>query len=160
MLGDTQLEIEYNLWILLNHTRHAIYRARELELSQYDITVEQARMLVVVDVLKEKALPTEIARHLFRESHTISSLIDRMENKELVVRVKDPFNKKIVKVRLTPKGQKVLSQVKNMSSLHTIMSGLSPRKQQQLKSCLEILMHRTMHYLDRDLTDIAKETLE
>jgi len=142
LIKSLPFEKEYNLWILLNHTRHAIYRARESELTQYDITVEQARLLYVVNALKDKAIPTEIARHLFRESHTISSLIDRMEHKYLVKRVKDPGNKRIVKIILTKKGLKTLNETMVMDSIHRIISGLSEKQMPQLETSLKILMER------------------
>jgi DNA-binding MarR family transcriptional regulator len=142
LIKNLPFEKEYNLWILLNHTRHAIYRARESELIQYDITVEQARLLYVVNSLKDKAIPTEIARHLFRESHTISSLIDRMEQKYLVKRVKDLSNKRIVKIILTKKGLKALNETMVMGSIHRIISGLSEEQMTQLDSSLKTLMER------------------
>jgi DNA-binding MarR family transcriptional regulator len=142
------LKREYDLWILLNHTRHAIYRLRELELNQYGITVEQARLLFVVNTLGNKAVPTEIARYLFRESHTISSLIGRMEKKEMVKRVKDLDNKKFVNVILTKKGQEILKKTMVMDSLHDIMSGLSQEQQIQLEFCLETLISSAIQQIN------------
>jgi DNA-binding MarR family transcriptional regulator len=142
VVSNSHLEKEYNLWILLNHTRHAIYRARELELDKDNITVEQARLLYVFDGLKGQGTPTEIAKYLFRESHTISSLIDRMVKKDLVKRVKDPCNKKIVRVMLTPRGQGLLQKTTVIDSIHRIMYGLNNEQLVQLKTCLDILMQR------------------
>jgi len=154
LFSSPDLEKEYHLWILLNHTRHAIYRARELELNHYDITVEQARLLFVVNALKGKAIPTVIARYLFRESHTISSLINRMEKKQLVKRVKDPDNRKIVKVVLTPKGQEILEKTMVMDSIHQIMSGLSEENLNQLEFCLETLIQRAAHQIGSGVNSI------
>jgi DNA-binding MarR family transcriptional regulator len=135
---------DYNLWILLNHTRHAIYRARELELNQYGLTAEQGRLLYVVHVLGDAATPTEIAKHVFRVSHTISSLVDRMEKKGLVRREKDPRNKKIVRIALTATGHDLLGRVTERKSLHRIMEGLTETKRKQVQLALEILFHRAI----------------
>jgi DNA-binding MarR family transcriptional regulator len=141
---------DYNLWILLNHTRHAIYRARELELSQYGITAEQARLLFVVQILRNRATPGEIAKHVFRASHTISSLVARTEKKGLVKKVKDLDSKKSVRIALTQTGQEALDQVLKMESIHQIMSGLSETKGKQLEANLKILLHRAIQMIGLD----------
>ena len=141
-------EREYNLWILFNHTRHAIYRARELELDHYGITAEQGRLLFVVQNLGSKATPTEIGKHVFRASHTISSLVDRTEKKGLVKRVKDLNSKKMVRIALTNTGQEVLDRVLEMESIQEIMAGLSETKRDQLEGCLEILYRRALRIIE------------
>jgi DNA-binding MarR family transcriptional regulator len=148
--NDTFPEREYNRWILLNHTRHAIYRAREMELNQYGITAEQGRLLFVVANLGNRATPSEIAKHVFRASHTISSLVDRTEKKGLVKRVKDLNSKKSVRIALTEQGQEIMGKVLEMNSIHKIMSGLSDAKGKQMESCLEILLRRAMHLISLD----------
>lgn len=143
-------ERDYNLWILLNHTRHAIYRARELELNQYGITAEQGRLLFVVANLGNRATPSEIAKHVFRAIHTISSLVNRTEKKGLVKRIKDLESKKSVRIALTEQGQEVMDKVLKMDSIHKIMSGLSTADGQQMEACLEILMRRAVHLISPD----------
>ena len=159
MVSKLVLRKEYSLWILLNHTRHAIYRARELELSQYGITNEQARLLFAVNMLKEKAIPTEIAKHAFRETHTISSLVDRMAKKGLVKRVKDPNSKRIVRIVLTDEGQEVLHQAMRRESLHKIISGLSETQHEQFKSCLKVLMQRSLKELRVQYKEPESQTM-
>ena len=158
MVSKSVLRKEYNLWILLNHTRHAIYRARELELSQYGITNEQARLLFAVNMLKEKAIPTEIAKQAFRETHTISSLVDRMAKKGLVRRVKDPNSKKIVRIVLTDEGEHILHQAMRRESLHKIISGLSETQYEQTKACLKILMQRALQELKKQYKQTVPES--
>jgi DNA-binding MarR family transcriptional regulator len=143
-------ERDYNLWILLNHTRHAIYRARELELNRHGITAEQGRLLFVVKDLGQKATPSEIAKHVFRASHTISSLVDRTEKKGLVKRVKDLDSKKSVRIALTREGEAVLNKVLEMDSIHRIMSGLSEAKGKQMEASLEILLRRAVQLISLD----------
>jgi DNA-binding MarR family transcriptional regulator len=147
LVSKSVLRKEYNLWILLNHTRHAIYRARELELGRYGITNEQARLLFAVNMLKEKATPTEIAKQAFRETHTISSLVDRMAKKDLVKRVKDQNSKKIVRIVLTDEGKRILQQAMERESLHKIISSLSETQYEQVKECLKILMQHALREL-------------
>ena len=129
----------YSLWILLNHTRHAIYRARDGELGKFGISAEQARLLYVVKSLGENATPTEISKRVFRQSHTISSLVSRAEAKGLLERGKDPKSKKKVMITLTPRGQEILDEAKKMESLQKIWSGLSETDLQQLEKILRSL---------------------
>lgn len=139
---------DYNLWILLNHTRHAMFRARELELKRYGVTAEQARLLFTIRALGENATPTEVAKQAFKESHTISSLVNRTEKKNLVKRVKNLENKKSVRIVLTDKGENILNQIMRLESIHQIVSGLSKAKRKQLQSCLEILFRRAVQKID------------
>jgi len=147
---NTFPERDYNLWIMLNHTRHAIYRARELELNQYGITAEQGRLLFVVANLGNRATPSEIAKHVFRACHTISSLVNRTEKKGLVKRVKDLESKRSVRITLTEQGKEVMDKVLEMDSVHKIMSGLSDAEGKQMEDYLEILLRRAMYLISPD----------
>jgi len=49
----------------------------------------QAAVLFVVRNMKTAATPAEISRRLFREPHTVSELIKRMEKQGLVRKKKD-----------------------------------------------------------------------
>ena len=82
-------DADNDLWMLMTHTRYAIYRAREKELLRYDVSPEQVGVLFIVQVLGNRATPSEISRFVLRQPHTISALIERMEEKGLVKKMHD-----------------------------------------------------------------------
>ena len=100
-------DADHDLWILLTHTRYAIYRAREKELLRYGVSPEQVGVLFIIQALGSRATPSEIARSILRQPHTVSALIERMAEKGLVKKMHDLDRKNLVRVSLTEKGQKV-----------------------------------------------------
>ncbi len=137
----------YQLWWLILHTRRAMSKVRAKELSQYGITPEEAAVLFVVQTIGYKATPAEISRWLLRESHSVSSLISRMEKKGLVRRVKDLDRRNLVRVAMTKKGEQAYNQAAKRESIHQIMSHLPEEECQQLTACLERLRDKALEKL-------------
>jgi len=140
LTGDTT----YNLWLLLRRATHAALRARERELRQYGISSANSGVLFLVQELGRKATPAEISRQLFREPHSVSGLLSRMEKDGLVRRVKDLRKKNMVRVVLTEKGRKVYEQAKKRGSVHSILSVLSEEERRQLTLCLTKIREKAL----------------
>ena len=136
-----------NLCLLLAQTRDAIYRARRKQLRRYNITPRQSVALFVIHSAGDKATPANISRWLFRESHTVSELLSRMERQGLVRRVKDLGKKNLVRIELTEKGRKTYHQSAKQQSISDVMSSLSEEECQQLMSYLQILRDNAMKEL-------------
>ena len=135
---------DYNLWTLLGLTRDAIQRARQKELAQYNISSRQSAVLFIVRAIGDKATPAEISRWLFRESHSISDLLSRMERQGLVRKVKDLDRKNQVRIELTQKGHEVYQQSYKRESIHRILSFLSEEQRKQLGSSLQTLRDKAL----------------
>jgi MarR family transcriptional regulator, organic hydroperoxide resistance regulator len=130
---------DHDLWMLLTHTRYAIYRSREKELQRYSVSPEQVGVLFIVQALGNKATPSEISRYILRQPHTVSALIERMAEKGFVKKVHDLDKKNLVRVSLTEKGQKIYENSTKRGPIHRIMSTLSDDERGQLKRLLEKL---------------------
>ena len=100
---------DYELWWLILHVRRAMRKIRAKELWQYGITPEESAVLVAVKGIGDEATPARIARRLLREPHSISTLLSRMEKKGLVRKDKDLERKNLVRVTLTERGLKLIS---------------------------------------------------
>ena len=136
-LSDPKLE----LWILMALTRRAMDKAREKELSSYNITSRQAAVLYAVQTLGDEAIPAKISQFLSRERHSISNILNRMERKGLLTQSKDLEKRNLIRVRLTEKGTEAHQyQSTRRESIHKIMSTLSAEQRQQLRTCLQLLM--------------------
>ena len=143
---------DYNLWVLVAQTRHAMFKARQEELIRYNIPARQAAVLFAIQAIGDKATPAEISRWLFRKSHSVSELLSRMEKQGLVKRVKDLDKRNLVRVTLTEKGREAYNQSTKRESIHKIMSSLSEEKRQQLRSCLQQLWDRALKELGVEKT--------
>lgn len=125
-------DVDYSLWWLIVHMRRAMYKARAKELFQYGITPEEAAVLFIVKAIGPRATPAEISRWLLREPHSTSGLINRMEKKGLVRKVKDLERKNMVRVAITEKGQQAHNQSAKRGTIHRIMSALDGDERQQM----------------------------
>ena len=141
---------DFELWVLLHQTRDAIFRARDKELGQYGISTMQAGVLFIINAIGNEATPTEVARWLFREPHTVSSLLNRMERDGLVSKTKDLQKKNMVRVTLTEKGRSAYNESLKRKSINKVMTSLSEEERLQFRSYLEKLR-------DRALTEPGRE---
>jgi DNA-binding MarR family transcriptional regulator len=94
----------YYFWVIFSQTRDAILKARERELHSQSISESHAQLLFIITLIGHNATPAKIARWLFREPHSISEIIDRMEKQGLVKKVKDLDRKNQVRIEITEKG--------------------------------------------------------
>ncbi len=152
MKNSQSTDQNYNLWTLLAQTREAMFKAGQKELRRYNITGRKAAVLFIIQAIGYEATPAEIARWLFRESHTVSELLNRMEKQGLVRKVKDLDRKNLVRVELTAKGQEARSLIMKREAIHRIMSSLSEKQRQQLTSLLRTLRDTAL----KELTIVRK----
>jgi DNA-binding MarR family transcriptional regulator len=138
---------DYNLWISLTRTRNFVFRARELELLRYGLTPEQAIILYIIHNAKEKLTPAELARHIFRRPHTISAMLDRMEEKGFIEKNIDPTRKNMIRVSLTEKGKKAYKLTTKRGPIHRIMGSLSCDEREQLNRILDNIVDKTSEEL-------------
>lgn len=144
----TPAEGDIRLWAIFYRTAYAIKRNRERELGKYEVTWIQSSVLGVIKKSEELLTPTDIARKLFRQSHTISELIKRMEKQNLVKRVRDLKKKNIIRVLLTSKGEKLLAKAKKNQVVHEIFSVLPEKEQKQLLELIISLRDKAIEALN------------
>ena len=73
------------LWVLIAQTKDAILRARERDYARFGISNERRAVLYIIQNNGGRATPVEIARELFRELHSITEMLKRMEEDGLVI---------------------------------------------------------------------------
>jgi DNA-binding MarR family transcriptional regulator len=129
-------DADHDLWMLLTHTRYAIYRSREKELLRYGVSPEQVGVMFIVQALGSRATPSVIARFILRQPHTVSALIERMVEKGFVKKDHDLDKRNLVRVSLTDKGQKVYEYSTKRGPIHRIMGVLSQDERTQLQGLL------------------------
>lgn len=118
-------------------------KGREL-LADYEITPPQ---FVALQWLFEEGDMTigELSGKMFLACSTTTDLIDRMEKKLLVERVKDPKDRRVVRIHLLEKGETIIDEVikKRQQYLHDVLQDFSEDEVTSLRDSLEKL-HREM----------------
>lgn len=84
-------------------------KGREI-LSDYDITPPQFNALQFL-VNEGELTVSELSSRLFLAPSTITDLIDRMVKSDLVKRIKDDKDRRIVKLQVQEKGENLINQV-------------------------------------------------
>ena len=141
-------DIDYYLWVMLDHLRYMIFKARRKELARYDVTPEQAEILYILGYVNSITINklVEITQH---QHHSISTLINRMVNKGLVSKTKIPGKGKKLNIAITIKGQHLL-EIMSRDSFGKIFECLSEEDKQEMIAYLSRLIVRSYKELGKD----------
>jgi DNA-binding MarR family transcriptional regulator len=122
---------------LMGKIHRAMKRFIEGHMKRYQITPPQFEVLVTLWEKDGLAL-SELGKLLSRDGPTITGIIDRMEQKQLVNRKRDSHDRRCIKVVLTPKAWGLREELTTrlQSSLQDIAGDLSPLEMSQLESIL------------------------
>jgi DNA-binding MarR family transcriptional regulator len=85
-------------------------RALEKKLGHLKLSVAQQRILALVYFAEESLTPSMLAGLLLQETHSISGLLNRLEDRDLITRTRDRQDRRVVWVGLTAKGRKVAEE--------------------------------------------------
>ena len=85
-------------------------RGLEKRLTHLKLSVAQQRILALVYFAKESLTPSMLAALLLQETHSVSGLLNRLEDRDLVTRTRDRQDRRVVWVGLTAEGRKVAEE--------------------------------------------------
>ena len=129
----------YNMYVHIHMTQKALLNARYSEVKSFGITIMELALLTIVKGLDGEATPAQIARLIMRRRSTVSGLLNRMERNGLIRRSEYKSNKRLRKVTLTVKGEKVLEQTWEMDNIDNIIGSISDDEFRRLWTLLEKL---------------------
>lgn len=116
-------------------------KGREI-LSNYTITPPQ---FIALQWLLEDGDMTigELSNKMYLAFSTTTDLVDRMEKNELVKRVKDPNDRRVVRIHLLEEGERVIEEVilKRQVYLKDLLKNYSEEEIQVLNKSLRRLHH-------------------
>jgi DNA-binding MarR family transcriptional regulator len=109
-------------------------------LSDFNITVPQFRALQILINDGEMTI-SELSQKMDLACSTITDLVDRMENSELVKRRKDKKDKRVVRIEVLNKGNDILEKVlqKRIEYLTIKLKNISKTDKENLRDALENL---------------------
>ena len=119
------------LWVLIAQTRDAVLLAREREYERYGISNERRAILYIIQNNGGQTTPVEIARDLFRELHSVTEMLKRMEKDGLVRRTKGRGRSKVL-ISLTEEGLDVLKQSLHNEIDRNLFSVLTKSERERL----------------------------
>lgn len=108
-------------------------------LAPYDLTIQQFNVLRILRGARPEGLCTlTIAERMLEQTPGITRLIDRLEAKQLVVRVRSEDDRRQVWCRITPAGLQLLARLdRRVGDLdREIMAGLGKAEQVRLARLL------------------------
>ena len=135
---------DYELLVLLHQTCDAMLRARGNDLKQIGISRRQAAVLFIVKAVTVAATPAEVSRWLFREPHTVSELLNRMEKHGLVRKIKNLERKNMIRIVITEKGEQAYQRSREMKVIRKILSCVSPKERDNLRTYLKRLRDKAL----------------
>ena len=131
---------DHTTWVKLSLIRDTIVKIRKYELVPYNVTPRQAVVLNTIYDCGDKATFKNISKRVFREVHSVSEQMTRMEKKGLVKRIKNSNETALTRFELSDKGREAIKFARLEESLHNIMSVLSKKEHLQLTSFLDRLL--------------------
>jgi len=139
-----ELSRHEKMWVKLFATATVVQRARELELAKVGITPIQAGVLMILKTATKPVTPTQLARILYREPHSMSALLQRMEKQGLIDRSKDLEQKNLVRISITKKGEETFKRQWSHKVTTSITSCLAEREVDVLEKSLDKLRVRAV----------------
>lgn len=140
-------DLDFNTWLTIQRSSHAVLKIRERELDKLNISATNAAVLLLVESAANTITTAEISQQLLRDPHSISELLTRMEKNGLVSKNKDLPRKNMKRIAMTEKGYEVLHQSSERESIHQAMSVFSDEEKRQLISYLNRLLKKVVEEL-------------
>lgn len=85
-------------------------KGREI-LGEFDITPPQFTALLTLKNTEDSLTIGELSSKMYLACSTVTDLLDRMERNELVIRVKDEKDRRVVRIKVLEKGYNVIKGV-------------------------------------------------
>jgi DNA-binding MarR family transcriptional regulator len=142
-------DLDINLYILLDQTDSIVTNAIELEIKHLKMTQPQVRVLNMLSREDRPVTLDELANWTLKEFNSVSTLINRMETKGLVRKIKKNGDLKTY-ITLTEKGSDLYHKQVTERSIHLIFDNLSSVEKKQLDSILKKVRDTTRDLLGLD----------
>jgi DNA-binding MarR family transcriptional regulator len=132
-LAEQQYRMIHTIYVMLDDGDRRLLR-------QYDLSTSQYATLLVLDADQGLRL-TDLGDYLLLDKSTITRMIDRLEGADLVRRVADPSDRRVLRVVLTPQGIKLRQAASEAHgrSLNRRMCSLTTDERQALHALLDKL---------------------
>jgi DNA-binding MarR family transcriptional regulator len=104
-MDTSAIRTETTPLMLLFDSGNVVQRVLEQRLHSFGLSVAQQRILTLLLLTQEPLTPTLLAGALLQETHSVSGLLNRLEDRDLVTRTRQRQDRRVVFVGLTEAGR-------------------------------------------------------
>jgi DNA-binding MarR family transcriptional regulator len=122
-------------YLLFLRVASDVLSALQVHLGQYGLSDGKLAVLMLLSEAPNYSMtPSELAQQAGVTRGTITGLLDGLERTRLIERVVHPKNRRMLLIRLTPRGLDLLNQVlpQHFQYIRALMANLSEAEKQQL----------------------------
>jgi len=135
------VSLEEEAFLALQRTASLLLQALGRSLKGHDLTPAQYNALRILRGAGEEALTCgEIGERLVSPGPDVTRLLDRLEQRGLVIRLRDDEDRRIVRARITQRGARLLTQLDEPveETLAELLGHLGPKRLQALLETLAL----------------------
>lgn len=124
----------------------ACHRQLAQELSAFQLTVPQFVVLKTLHSNPGSCTMSELAETSYQVSATMTGIVDRLAERQLVQRERDPLDRRALRVSLTEQGQKLLAEIERQKQarLLRILDSLSPADRREMLRLMQRFLEATL----------------
>jgi DNA-binding MarR family transcriptional regulator len=100
----------YQAWVAIGQAAVTLERAVDSRLRAWNLNQSQAAALAVLAQHGPQRM-SHLARFLLQQTQTTTDLVDRLERRKLVRRIRHETDRRVVLVEITEAGQKLLAEI-------------------------------------------------
>jgi MarR family transcriptional regulator, organic hydroperoxide resistance regulator len=146
--NEERLQLSNQLCFATYSAAHAFNKVYKPLLERLGLTYPQFLVLLVLWD-RDRLTVTEIGRHLFLDSGTLTPLLKRLEAAGLLRRTRDPADERQVRVSLTAKGRDLKARAADARHEVACATGLPPAEIDALKEQIERLREALHAHADQ-----------
>lgn len=109
-----------NLSFLINKASKQLRNKLDKALREFDITASQLSVIMQIYSSEQSITSAEIAQRLGADRPTISGIINRLENKGIVLKAENPEDKRSSYLEIHKEANSLVQQIKTISDELTI----------------------------------------
>jgi MarR family multiple antibiotic resistance transcriptional regulator len=123
--------------MLIGRTNTLKDRLLDQQLLPYGITSSQFKVLIIVAQFAADT-PAELCRHLSLDSGSMTRMLDRLEQKQLIVRTRSATDRRQVQLALTAEGKAITDRLPQIGAdaMNTLLSVLDAEEVASLERIL------------------------
>ncbi len=156
--AELSLDVPFTDWrhetvINIVHTANRLAQVGSSLLRRFDLTEAQFNLLFVLKYSNGNVTQSDLGKRLVVTRASITSLVDKMEEKGLVQRLDVPGNRRIHHVSFTPQGRALVDAIEPQyrKVVHATVSGLRKEDCEVLTRHLDRVREKTTQMLGEEL---------
>ena len=129
------------LGLLLGRAALLKDRIIETHMEPYGITAAQFKVLIIMAQFAVDT-PAELCRHLSLDSGSMTRMLDRLEQKSLLIRQRSDADRRQVRLVLTEDGQALADRLPTIGAdaMNQLAGAISPQELQSLEQILKKIL--------------------